>query len=187
LLSLESLLLQGKCFRYLCQDETRVGTKTQTARVITAKGVKPKAKVRWGRESFWIYGAIEPLSGSFFLHEYASLNGECFQEFLDWLSQELGEDYAILQLDRAPAHFTSAIHWPENIIPLAQPSHAPELNPIERFWQLLKHPLKNQLFPSLQALQERVQELFDQLTLEQVLSVSSYNFILEALFYAASH
>jgi hypothetical protein len=52
---------------------------------------------------------------------------------------------------------------------------------------LLKHPLKNQLFPSLQALQERVQELFDQLTLEQGLSVSSYNFILEALFYAASH
>jgi len=27
----------------------------------------------------------------------------------------------------------------------------------------------------------------DQLTLEQVISVSSYNFILEALFYAASH
>ncbi|MEH2237222.1 hypothetical protein [Nostoc sp.] len=34
---------------------------------------------------------------------------------------------------------------------------------------------------------DRIQELFDQLTLEQVMSVSSYNFILEALFYAASH
>jgi len=33
----------------------------------------------------------------------------------------------------------------------------------------------------------RIQELFDQLTLEQVMSVCSYNFILEALFYAASH
>ena len=33
----------------------------------------------------------------------------------------------------------------------------------------------------------RIQELFDQLTLEQVMSASSYNFILEALFYAASH
>ncbi|WP_428850459.1 hypothetical protein [Nostoc sp. DedVER01b] len=40
---------------------------------------------------------------------------------------------------------------------------------------------------SLQALRERIQEIFDQLTFEQVISVSSYNFILEALFYAASH
>lgn len=82
---------------------------------------------------------------------------------------------------------SSAIRWTQNIIPLVQPAHSPELNPIERFWQLLKQPLKNQIFPSLQALWERVQELFDRLTLEQVMSVSSYNFILEALFYAASH
>ncbi|HYX14361.1 MAG TPA: hypothetical protein VE944_08330 [Nostoc sp.] len=63
----------------------------------------------------------------------------------------------------------------------------------ERLWQALKKPLKNQLFSSLQALgvgvarrRHRIQEIFDQLTFEQVISVSSYNFILEALFYAAS-
>ncbi|QMS87543.1 hypothetical protein HUN01_08105 [Nostoc edaphicum CCNP1411] len=55
-------------------------------------------------------------------------------------------------------------------------------------------PLKNQLFSCLQTLRvdvarrrRRIQEIFDQLTLEQVISISSYNFILEALFYAASH
>ncbi|MFN6480829.1 hypothetical protein [Nostoc sp. DedQUE07] len=32
-------------------------------------------------------------------------------------------------------------------------------------------------------LRDRIQELFDQLTFEQVISASSYNFILEALFY----
>lgn len=180
-------MAQGKVLHYLCQDETRVGLKTHSGKVITAKGVKPKVALQWGRENFWIYGAIAPLSGAHFLHEYPQLNGECFQEFLDWLSQQLGEDWAILHLDQAPAHMTSAIHWPENVIPLVQPAHSPELNPIERFWQLLKRPLKNQIFPSLQALRERVQELFDQLTLEQVMSVSSYNFILEALFYVASH
>lgn len=180
---------------YLCQDETRLGLKTESGKVITAKGVKPKVAVQWGRENFWIYGAIAPLSGEHFLHEFPQLNGACFQEFLDWLSQQLGEDWAILQMDQAPAHMSSKIHWPENIIPLLQPAHSPELNPYafggakpyERFWQLLKRSLKNQIFPSLQALRERVQELFDQLTLEEVMSVSSYNFILEALFYAASH
>ncbi|MBE8965816.1 transposase [Nostocales cyanobacterium LEGE 12452] len=86
------------------------------------------------------------------------------------------------------------MRWQEFIIPLFQPPSAPELNPIERLWQLLKKPLKNQLFSYLQTLRvgvarrrHRIQEIFDQLTLEQVISVSSYNFILEALFYAASH
>lgn len=68
-----------------------------------------------------------------------------------------------------------------------QPPHSPELNPIERLWELLKQPLKNELFSSLQALRNRLQEIIDQLTLKQVMSVSSYNFILKALFYAASH
>lgn len=112
-----------------------MGTKTETGKIITAKGTKPRVEVKWGRENFWIYGAIAPLSGDYFLHEYEALNGGCFQEFLDWLSQQLGNDYALLQMDRAPVHMSSAIRWPENIIPLAQPPHAPELNPIERFWQ----------------------------------------------------
>jgi transposase len=184
---LERLLAQGKVLRYLCQDESRVGLKTETAKVITAKGVKPRVKVKWGRENFWIYGAIEPLSGAHYLHEYDKLNGECFQSFLNWLSEQLGEDVAILQIDQAPAHMSGALQWPENIIPLPQPAHSPELNPIERFWQMLKQGLKNQVFPSRQALRDKVHELFAQLSLEQVMSVSSYDFILEALFYAASH
>lgn len=91
------------------------------------------------------------------------------------------------QIDQAPAHISGAINWPENIIPLLQPPHSPELNPIERLWQFLKKPLKNELFSSLQDLRVRIQQLFKELTFEQVISISSYNFILEALFYAASY
>jgi transposase len=152
-----------------------------------ASGVKPTVPVKWPRENFWIYGAIEPLTGQHFQQEYPKLNGDYFQQFLDWLSQQLGEDYAILQVDQAPAHICGAINWPENILPLFQPPHSPELNPIERLWQFLKKPLKNELFSSLQDLRDRIQQLFEQLTFEQVMSISSYNFILEALFYAASH
>ncbi|NJL79591.1 MAG: IS630 family transposase [Richelia sp. SM2_1_7] len=193
---LEEHLAPGKCVHYLCQDETRVGLKTLTGKVITASGVKPTVTVKWPRENFWIYGAIEPLTGQHFQQEYPKLNGNYFQEFLDWLSQQLGSDYAILQIDQAPAHISCAINWPENIIPLLQPPHSPELNPIERLWQFLKKSLKNELFSSLQDLRDtplalsfayRIQQLFKQLTFEQVISISSYNFILEALFYAASY
>ncbi|MBD2561471.1 MULTISPECIES: IS630 family transposase [Nostoc] len=191
---LEEYLAQGKCVHYLCQDETRVGLKTLTGKVITASGIKPTVSVKWERENFWIYGAIEPLTGKYFQQEYPKLNGDYFQQFVDWLSQQLGSDYAILQIDQAPAHVSYAINWPENIIPLLQPPYSPELNPIERLWQFLKKSLKNELFSSIQNLRvgvarrrHRIQQLFEQLTFEQVISVSSYNFILEALFYAASY
>ncbi len=164
-----------------------MGLKTLTGKVITASGVKPTQPVKWDRENFWIYGAIEPLTGRHFEQEYSQLNGECFQQFLDWLSQQLGADYGILQIDQASAHMSGAINWPENIIPLVQPAHSPELNPIERLWQFLKKSLKNELFSSLQDLRDRIQQLFEQLTFDQVISISSYNFILEALFYAASY
>jgi hypothetical protein len=67
----------------MCQDETRVGLKTLTGKVITASGVKPTVEVKCPRDNFWIYGAIEPLTGDPKLYEYAKLDGECFQQFLD--------------------------------------------------------------------------------------------------------
>lgn len=115
-MSLEAPLAQGKYIRYLCQDETPVGIETTTGKVITTKRVKPIVDIWWVRENFWIYAAIEPLTGDHFFDEYPKLNGDDFQEFLDWRSQELGEDYAILQIDSAPAHINSAISWSENII-----------------------------------------------------------------------
>ncbi len=43
-----------------------MGLKTLTGKVITASGVKPTVSVKWPRENFWIYGAIEPLTGRHF-------------------------------------------------------------------------------------------------------------------------
>ncbi len=82
----------------------RVGLKSETGRVITAKGVKPVAPVQWGRETFWVYGMVEPLTGWHFYQEYDHLNSEHFQSFLDALSQALGSEMALLQLDKAGAH-----------------------------------------------------------------------------------
>ncbi|CDN16446.1 transposase [Richelia intracellularis] len=170
----------------MCQDQTRVGLKTLTAKVITPSAVKPTVDVKWERVNFPVNGAIEPLTGKHFQQEYPKVNGDCFQPFLDWLSQQLAEDYAILQIDQAPGHKSCGINWPENIIPLLQPPHSPQVNPIERLWHFLKKLLKNEFFSSLQDLRELIQQLFEELTFEQLISISSYNFILEALFYAAS-
>jgi hypothetical protein len=50
-----------------------------------------------------------------------------------------------------------------------------------------KKGLKNQCFESLDALRKGIEERVEQLTAERVISVASYEFIWEALFYAALH
>ncbi|NRB08394.1 MAG: transposase, partial [Richelia sp.] len=108
--------------------------------------VKPTVDVKWERENFWIYGAIEPLTGKHFQQEYPKLNGDCFQQFLDWLSQQLVGAWSILQIDQTPAHTSCGINWPENIIPLLQPPHYPQLNPIERVWHFTQKTSQQRTF-----------------------------------------
>ncbi|MDF5708879.1 MAG: transposase [Nostoc sp. S4] len=70
---------------------------------------------------------------------------------------------------------------PENIILLFQPPHSPELNPIERVWEHLKRDLKWELFDNLEHLRAKIAELLAQLTFEVAASLTSYDFILNAL------
>ena len=184
-MTLQRMFGQGKRLRYLCEDQTQVGLKSETARVITSRGVKPIAAVQWKRDNYWIYGVVEPLTGWHFTQEYQRLDSEQFQAFLDALSVQLGEDIALIQLDQASSHQALSLHWHENLMPILQPAHSPQLNPFERLWQFLKAQLKGENFASLDALKARMQQLLEQVTPEQVASLTSYDFILEALFYAA--
>jgi hypothetical protein len=183
--ALQGLFGQGKRLRYLCQDETRLGLKTIAGRLLTACGVKPCGPSQWQREAFYLYGVVEPLSGFSFYYEFSHLDSLCFQHFLDLLSTELNDDIVLLQLDRCAAHRAGTLQWPENIIPVFQPAHSPELNPIERVWQALKRQLRWQNCQSLDEWRERVAAALDALTPEHIISLTSFDFILEALFSAA--
>lgn len=163
----------------------RVGLITDSGRVITAPGIKPMVAQPWTRDSFWLYGVIDPLQGWQFCQEYPHLNSTHFQSFIDALSAQLGDDKAIIQLDQAKAHQALALRWPENLFPILQPPYSPELNPIERFWQQIRALLKHEQFSTLTQLRTSVWESLKSLTSAQIASLTSYNFILEALFCAA--
>lgn len=95
-----------------------------------------------------MYGVVEPLTGWQWTQEHSKLDSQTFETFLNDLSAQLGSTVAVMPLDRAPAHRARSIEWPENIIPIFQPPHCPELNPIERLWQFLKGLWKGENFPS---------------------------------------
>jgi transposase len=84
-------------------------------------------------------------------------------------------------VDNGLFHKVKRLRIPNNIILLFQPPYSPELNPIERLWEYLKRDLKSELFSNLKQLQDKVDELIDALTPQQVASITGYRFILDAL------
>lgn len=62
--------------RLFCQDESRFGLMPITRCRITLPGVGPIQQHQPAYESFYLYGAVEPVSGERFLLERSSLNSE---------------------------------------------------------------------------------------------------------------
>jgi hypothetical protein len=167
--------------RYVCEDETRIGLKTISGRKITAKGVKPRGKVQWQFKATYLYGIVEPATGEHFFYEFTHLNSDCFQVFLDLVSQQFHDSILIMQLDQAGAHKAKRLKLPANIILLFQPSHAPETNPIERVWQHFKLGLRWQLPKNLDELRVLMRSRLEAMTQTVIASIVGWNSILDAL------
>ena len=126
------------------------------------------------------------MSGYSFFYEFPYLNADCFQRFLELLSADLGNDVAVIQFDCGSFHKAQTLDYPDNIIPIFQPPDSPELNPIERFWEFLKSKLQWESCKTLLQLQHKLTNVLKTITPQQIASLTSYDFILEALFGAAS-
>jgi transposase len=170
-----------KRLRYWCQDETRFGLKTIQRRRLTLKGIKPVGKMQWQYKTFYLYGVVEPKSGESFFFEFCHLDTICFEKFLELFSQAYPEDLHIIQVDNGSFHSSLQLHLPDNIILLFQPSHTPQVNPIERLWEEIKEELSWELFDNLEALRVAVEEILAKLSQKVIASVTGWDFILEAL------
>lgn len=172
---------RGLPVRYFCEDESRFGLKTLISRLITMIGVKPIAPVQWSRESFWLYGAVEPSTGAHFFYEFSHLDSACFQRFIALFAAAFPDSLNLLQLDQASCHIATTLVWPDNVIPIFQPAHSPELNPIERLWEDLKKHFKGHNYARLAILRERVFDLINSLSPTVIVSLTGRSFILDAL------
>lgn len=171
----------GTKVRFFCEDETRIGLKTISGRKITLTGVKPIGEVQWKFQATYLYGVVEPSTGESFFYEFTHLNSNCFQIFLNLVSQQFADSVLIIQLDRGGFHRAKKLQIPENIILLFQPAHSPELNPIEQVWQYLKSGLRWKLPRSLDELRQDIKQRLQEMTPEIIASITGRKSILEAL------
>lgn len=176
-----AVLGMNKTIRFFCQDETRIGLKTISGRKITARGVKPQGKVQWQFKATYLYGIVEPKTGEHFFYEFSHLNSDCFQVFLNLISKHFSDSILILQLDQAGCHRAKKLQIPSNIIFLFQPSHSPEINPIETVWQHLKRGLRWKLPKTLDDLRQLISNRLAEMTQQVIYSIVGRKSILQAL------
>ncbi|WP_081588123.1 IS630 family transposase [Gloeocapsa sp. PCC 7428] len=171
---------RGK-IRFFCGDETRLGLKTLGGRRITTRGIKPIGQVQWQFEATYFYGVVEPQTGESFFYEFTHLNTDCFQVFLNLVSQQFTDDVLIIQFDNGAFHKAKRLQVPHNIILMFQPPHCPESNPIEQVWQYLKRQMRWTLPNNLEQLRQLLKEQLEKLTTEMIASITSRQSILAAL------
>lgn len=147
-----NLLSQLK--RVVAFDEGRFGLKTWLRRRWCPLGERPPWIVNEEYEWLWLYAAVEPSTGTGVFLLLPMVEGACLELFLQHLHKELGEGSVAVVLDNAPSHHSGEVHWPAEMSPLSLPPYSPELNPAEQIFRHLRKRLSNQIFSSLQELQE---------------------------------
>lgn len=143
----------GRPVRVWVQDEGRFGLHTIVRRCWGLRGVRvvktQQKKYQWG----YLYGALEIATGkteALFMPQAALEVSEVFLRHLA-MSDPAAEHIVIW--DGAGFHQKSATHaLPERIHVIQLPAYSPELNPIEKLWDVLKDGLCNRLFHSMEEL-----------------------------------
>ena len=113
--------------------------------------------------------------------EFSHLDADCFQWFLNEFSKTYPHSLNVIQLDNGRFHSAKKLVIPDNVVLLFQPSYSPDVNPIERVWQSMKDKLCWINFTLLAELREKVDEIIQSLLPSEVVSLTSFDFILSAL------
>ncbi len=158
------------------EDEMRVGTRTQLGRKWTPIGVRPVGPQRIGYEYLYLYVSLKPYTGELFAMFLPRLDKECFGIFADERSRYLQKKTHWF-LDGASAHQLGA----ENpVLELHKiPPYAPELNPVERFFEELRRRMKFRIFDSLDDAEECVSAALEEFynDAERVKSLTLFPYI----------
>lgn len=139
----------------------RYGTRTHSRRRWSRQGHRPHCQVKLGYEWAYLYVALCPFTGDVFAMLLPQLNKASFGVFLGELELYLKErhkGHLLLIGDGAAAHTAQPwqhyqLHWQR------LPTACPELNPVERFFQELRKWTANQIFETIQQLEQLLESL----------------------------
>jgi hypothetical protein len=167
--------------RVWASDESRFGLHTIRRRRITACGSKPIGVYQHRFENTWVFGAVEPATGASHFMEFPRLDATMVQQFLDDFARTNPEHLHIVLMDNARSHTAKALVLPPNVALVFQPPYSPEVNPCERVWQAIKTAIAWEPFADLDALRQRLVEVFQSYTNAMLHALTRYPYFVAAV------
>lgn len=140
------------------QDEARFGQQGCNSRVWARRASRPRAPRQTEYEWLYLFGAVCPASGQSNGWLMPNANTQTLQAQLDDLGRSLARDvHALLVLDGAGWHHSSALRVPDNLTLRYLPPYSPELNPAEMLWREMRQRyLSNRVYADAAALDSAV-------------------------------
>ena len=132
-------------------------------------------------ESYYLYGVVEPTTGQSFHLELPNLDTDCFQIFIEHLSQQFASSFNLVVLDSGAFHKAKKLQLPQNVGFVFLPAYSPELNPIERLWEDIKAKVTDQWFDTLEEMKRFVGQILRQYTPSVIQSLTGYPYFTSAI------
>ena len=105
----------------------------------------------------YVYGAVEVVEGRAEFQFLPSVSLELSGGFLQQLADSDVHAEHVVIWDQAGFHHTPQdTRLPPRIHLLPLPPYSPELNPVERMWDIMKDTIANRVFPTLTSLEARL-------------------------------
>ena len=141
--------------RIWVQDEARFGLQPCLRKAWVSRGVRAHKSSHCRYDWQYVWGALQVGGGgSEFLYTNRA-DGDVSVAFLRQISQRDPYAIHIIIWDGASFHPANTDpRIPDNVVVLRQPPYSPELNPVEKLWDMLRDSLCNRRWASLDELMD---------------------------------
>lgn len=144
----------GRRVRIWVADEMRYGLQPVTRRVWSLRGTRVVVPVEPRYEWGYCYGALEVQGEGAEFFYTPTVNLECSALFLSQVGALDPEAVHVVIWDGAGFHQQDrAAEVPANVRLLKLPAYSPELNPIEKLWDIAKDAICNRVFGNVAELE----------------------------------
>ena len=122
------------------QDEARFGQQGTLTRQWALKGTRPRAWRQTQYDYLYVFGAACPRTGQTVGLLAPYLNTDTINVFFKEFEKEVDPNvHNVMIWDRAGFHVSGKVKVPKNVTLIELPPYSPQLNPIEKLWQYLRH------------------------------------------------
>jgi transposase len=151
------------------EDEARFGRINNVSRCWVPNKHRAVVKKQMVREHSYAFCAVCPLQGESYSLITPVCNTQAMNALLHGLSETYKEQDLLLFADSAGWHKSKELDIPANIHLELLPPYSPELNPTEHIWDYIREQkgFNNHCFPSMDKLEDRLEEVLNNLQHEK--------------------